>query len=84
VLRVLGNLLGLEGFEFETAEQVRDELQALVGAATADNRYGGTRVLGTGATAGTSDVPMYAIDALTRRAPALAATRDGRAAGGEC
>jgi len=30
VLRVLGNLLGLEGFGYDTSEQVRDEIGAKV------------------------------------------------------
>jgi len=84
VLRVLGNLLALEGFDYDSAEQVRDELRALADGVVADNRYAGSRVVVASTTAGSVDVPMYAIDALTRRSPALAATRDGRAAAGEC
>ncbi|MFO1376151.1 MAG: NADH-quinone oxidoreductase subunit NuoG [Steroidobacteraceae bacterium] len=84
VLRVLGNLLALEGFEYDSAEQVRDELRALADGVVADNRYAGTRAVVPSTTTGSVDVPMYAVDALTRRAPALQQTRDGRAAAGEC
>jgi len=87
VLRVLGNLLGLEGFSQETAEQVRDE--ALGGAPTdaaglatrLDNSSAAALSLGT-AVQGlqrVSDVPIYATDSLVRRAPSLQLTADGRA-----
>ena len=87
VLRVLGNLLGLEGFSQETAEQVRDE--ALGGAPTdaaglatrLDNSSAAALSLGT-AVQGLqrlSDVPIYATDSLVRRAPSLQLTADGRA-----
>ena len=80
ILRVLGNLLAIDGFEYESAEQVRDELRAAVGGAVADNRYAGTHGVAPAATGATVHVPIYAVDALTRRSRALAATRDGRAA----
>ena len=63
---------------------MRDELRALADGVVADNRYAGTRAVVPSTTTGSVDVPMYAVDALTRRAPALQQTRDGRAAAGEC
>ena len=79
VLRVLANLFGLEGFEYQSSDEVRDELRRAAGAA-ADNRYAGRfTVSGAAATSGTVDVPMYQIDAVLRRAPALQKTRDGQA-----
>jgi NADH-quinone oxidoreductase subunit G len=80
VLRVLGNLLGLAGFEYQSSEEVRDELRKETTAPT-DNRYAGSfKVNGGAATSGTVDVPMYQIDAILRRAPALQRTRDGQEA----
>jgi NADH-quinone oxidoreductase subunit G len=85
VLRVLGNLLDLAGFEHVSSEDVRAELEHLVAAAGAGSGMApaasGTRVVAPNGRGGSVlDVPMYAIDALVRRAPALQATRDGRAA----
>jgi len=81
VLRVLGNLLGLPGFEYASSEEVREELRALVGDATAVPVPAGSRVVDSNARGGAVvDLPMYAIDPVVRRAPALQATRDGRVA----
>jgi NADH-quinone oxidoreductase subunit G len=80
VLRVLGNLLELAGFEHTTSESVREELRALTGDARAESIPVGSRVIETARRDDSViDLPMYAIDALVRRAPALQATRDGRA-----
>jgi NADH-quinone oxidoreductase subunit G len=81
VLRVLGNFLGLPGFDYDSPEDVRRE--ALAGADPA------TR-LGNGLAAGESaapprvegierigEVPAYAADAIVRRARSLQHTRDG-------
>jgi NADH-quinone oxidoreductase subunit G len=79
VLRVLGNLLNLPGFDYESSEQVRAELQALLGeAATAavDTAYRGTRPLDGVRDGRIVDVPPYQGDPVVRRAPALQATRD--------
>ncbi len=79
VLRVLANLLGLRGFEYQSSEEVRDELRRQASAAT-DHRYSGRfQVNGSAATSGTVDVPMYRIDAVLRRARSLQKTRDGQA-----
>lgn len=85
ILRVLGNLLGLSGFEYQSSEDVRAELAALVGAATAYTApaYSGSHAVRAEAGAqrpqDVVDVPMYQIDALVRRAPSLQRTREGRA-----
>ena len=81
ILRVLGNLLDLAGFEYLSSEQVREELAGLCGADTAYTapRYAGRhRVLADTAAAQVVDVPMYRIDALVRRAASLQNTREGR------
>ncbi|MEO6407801.1 MAG: molybdopterin-dependent oxidoreductase, partial [Burkholderiaceae bacterium] len=90
VLRVLGNLLALEGFGHESSEQVRDEaLGALTGlaeriAARLSNRSDTS--LATPAPAQSpadleriADVPIYATDALVRRSAPLQATADAQA-----
>jgi NADH-quinone oxidoreductase subunit G len=84
VLRVLGNLLDLAGFEHASSEDVRAELEHLVAGAGAGTGIApaatGTRVVSANGRGGAVlDLPMYAVDALVRRAPALQATRDGRA-----
>jgi NADH-quinone oxidoreductase subunit G len=79
VLRVLGNLLNLPGFEYESSEQVRAELLQLLGdaaTAPADTAYRGTRALDGARDGRVVDVPLYQGDPVVRRAPALQATRD--------
>jgi NADH-quinone oxidoreductase subunit G len=81
VLRVLGNLTNLPGFEYQSSEEVlrevRERCQQLPPAG-----YHGSHAVGAappGADeAGLIDVPMYQIDALVRRAPSLQRTREGR------
>ncbi len=82
VLRVLGNLLGLQGFEQETVEEVRT--QALGDLSTLASRLsnGSTGLpQATGATGGLerlSPVPIYSTDPIVRRAPSLQATTDAK------
>jgi NADH-quinone oxidoreductase subunit G len=86
VLRVLGNLVGLSGFDFETTEQVRAE--ALGDEATLSARLSNEVHVALTATAASyalqglqrlADVPLYATDALVRRASSLQLTADARA-----
>jgi NADH-quinone oxidoreductase subunit G len=79
VLRVLGNLLGLEDFEYQSSEEVRDQLRQACERANARFAAPVARVSDGAGSHGVLDVPMYQIDALVRRAPALQGTRDGRA-----
>jgi len=80
VLRVLGNLLGLEGFGYDSSEQVRDAIgtpEQLAGRL--DNRVNGIALQAPVATAGlqrVAEVPIYAGDAIVRRAGSLQQTRD--------
>jgi len=82
VLRVLGNLLDLQGFDYDTSEEVRDAMPSGQGvveklnnhiegvalqAVTSGNSGGLQRV---------SDVPIYSADAVVRRAASLQKTRD--------
>jgi NADH-quinone oxidoreductase subunit G len=80
ILRVLANLVGVPESEYQSSEQVRDELKRLLGDAVPTS-YRGTHV--AAAIAGdirVPDVPMYSIDALLRRAPSLQRTRASLAA----
>ena len=80
VLRVLGNLLGLAGFDYQSSEEVLHEVrQACDGVRPAG--YQGTHAVSVeteGAATALVDVPMYQTDALLRRAPSLQKTREGR------
>jgi len=81
VLRVLGNLFDLSGFEYVSSEAVRDELQGRLGDVRSDNTFAARRVLNGERPAGAAaDVSMYQVDALVRRAPALQHTRDAQQA----
>ena len=86
VLRVLGNILGLGGFDYETSESIRDELfekGATDLSAMLSNVSRKAAVAATLAeTAGLqrlADVPIYFADALARRSGPLQATVDGAA-----
>jgi NADH-quinone oxidoreductase subunit G len=82
VLRVLGNLLGLSGFDYDSAEEVRREAlgEDNIGGRL-DNRLQSTALSAFGpAQAGDlqriGEVPIYSADAIARRAPSLQKTRD--------
>ncbi len=84
ILRVLGNLFELSGFEFESIEDVRTEISpdlALVAGQSGDNGLSGVPKLKIRASLGTieriGEVPLYHADPLVRRSPALQATRLG-------
>jgi NADH-quinone oxidoreductase subunit G len=83
VLRVLGNMMGLKGFDFETSEEVRSDALGDVTALAArlDNQ---SAVVPAAVPAGTgleriADVPVYAVDSIVRRAASLQLTADARA-----
>jgi NADH-quinone oxidoreductase subunit G len=82
VLRVLGNLLGLPGFEHETVEQVRAEALGDESAIAArlSNAPAAAPALGSSPTGlqRVADVPIYSTDSLVRRAPSLQLTADAR------
>jgi NADH-quinone oxidoreductase subunit G len=82
VLRVLGNLLGLDGFDYDSTEGVRraalgdrlvaGELENRLNSTTIDvlppSRIDGLQRI--------AEVPIYHTDAVVRRAPSLQKTRD--------
>ena len=82
VLRVLGTILGLPGFDFETAEQVRDACLAgrdvskllsngIFGIKENQQTISGIQRI--------ADVPIYFADPLARRSAPLQKTHDARA-----
>jgi NADH-quinone oxidoreductase subunit G len=83
VLRVLGSMAGLPGFDAETSEQVRDAVIAKDGgiAARLDNRTDVPIVAPANSPAGTervADIPIYFADPLVRRAASLQQTKAAR------
>lgn len=79
VLRVLGNLLGLEGFDYDSSEQIRDELHGTLGAGEASSSYAGGHFPITAAEDHAVEVAMYAVDGMVRRSLPLQQTGEGRA-----
>jgi NADH-quinone oxidoreductase subunit G len=81
LLRVLGNLLGLDGFGEESSEQVRDALRVLVERTAAPVIAGTAAIAPVSSAAITvADVPLYQGDAIVRRAQSLQRTREARLA----
>lgn len=84
VLRVLGNLLGLPGFEYMSVEDIREELRHEIGDVEPPGRAEWSCPEGLGdAGAGVmriGHVPIYAVDNIVRRAEALQRTPDARRA----
>jgi len=82
VLRVLGNLLGLKGFDYDCAEEVKREalgdgevavrldnrVKAISPTAIASPRASGIQRI--------AEIPIYASDAIVRRSRSLQHTRD--------
>jgi len=82
VLRVLGNVMDVPGFDFDTSEAVRDEAlgQEAVQSKLSNHIVGlALQSVAVQATVGlqrVSDVPIYAADAVVRRAASLQKTHD--------
>jgi NADH-quinone oxidoreductase subunit G len=85
VLRVLGNLLGLEGFDYETSEAIRDEA---LGKGVSDVSARLNNLAQRAPQAGkwttgdalerVTDVPIYFADAIARRSQRLRRTADAQ------
>src|SRR5579863_5069051 len=83
VLRVLGNLLKLSGFDYQSSEEVLAEVRSVCEAVQAGPYQGGHAVRVSAEPPDNEappliDVPMYQTDAVVRRAPSLQRTREGR------
>ncbi len=83
VLRVLGNLLALDGFEQTSSDAVRDELHSKLNYKTVDNKRYPDAIHVATALQGIeriAELPLYATDAVVRRATALQQTPDADSA----
>jgi NADH-quinone oxidoreductase subunit G len=86
VLRVLGNLLGLVGFDYETSEAIRDEALGK-GVTDLSSKLNNTSSIAVtaasfgpaGALERVTDVPIYFADAIARRSGPLLRTADAQA-----
>ncbi len=83
VLRVLGNLLGIESFDYETSEAIRIEAEQQLGTISPDNSYAGKKPVqrvrdDNEPLEDSLDIPMYEIDGVVRRATALQLTPEAR------
>ena len=80
ILRVLGNLFELDKFDYNTSVEIMDELQVLIDGITPSNQdkweMPAPLQTGNGELQRITDVPMNAIDPLTRRAESLQQTND--------
>jgi NADH-quinone oxidoreductase subunit G len=77
VFRVLGNVLGFNGFDYESSEQIRDEALAGDTAARLNNALVAAVAVKVRAAIGLvrlGEVPMYQADSLVRRAQSLQAS----------
>jgi NADH-quinone oxidoreductase subunit G len=83
VLRVLGNLLSVAGFDFDTSEQVKasalGDLAAVPGKLSNSTHAAISLSAPSGGLERIADVPIYSADALVRRSPSLQATADAKA-----
>jgi NADH-quinone oxidoreductase subunit G len=84
VLRVLGNVLNLDGFAYESSEEVRDEVLGAKAEFVAglDNAAAGVAVKLNNKVDGierVADVPIHFADPLVRRAASLQRTKDAAA-----
>jgi NADH-quinone oxidoreductase subunit G len=77
ILRVLGNLLDLSGFDYQSSEQVRDELKSRL-EVVRPPALPAAAALQAAATESVLDLPMYQIDPVLRRSGPLLRTLEGR------
>ena len=79
ILRVMGNLFNLPGFDYNTSTEVRDELQKTIADIRPSNDLNWNSPEMSSGYSGLqriSDIPMNAIDPVTRRAKSLQQTAD--------
>jgi len=81
ILRVLGNLTGVDGFEYLSSDEVKAEVRAQCESIELSNAVTSPEKISINSVAGlyrSSDVPMYATDAIVRRAASLQQTVDAQ------
>ncbi len=83
VLRVLANIMGLQGVDFESSQDVLQQVTAGAEQLAANQLSNATKapvVVAQGSQAAPVVASIYQLDSLVRRAPALQLTADARAA----
>lgn len=82
ILRVLGNLTGVDGFDYISSEDVKNEVRSLCESIELSNTSSDTLSLEINTVSDelhrSTDVPMYATDSLVRRATSLQKTIDAQ------
>ena len=82
ILRVLGNLTGVDGFDYISSEDVKNEVRSLCESIELSNTISDTPSFKINAVSDdlhrSTDVPMYATDSLVRRATSLQKTIDAQ------
>ena len=81
ILRVLGNLTGVDGFEYMSSEDVKAEVRSRCESTELSNALNSSVAVEINSTSDmhrSSDVPMYATDAIVRRAVSLQQTVDAQ------
>jgi len=81
ILRVLANLAGVDGFDYLSSAEVKNEVRSLCESLELSNAIDGAAAVELASTKGlqrASDVPMYAGDAVVRRAASLQKTIDAQ------
>ena len=82
ILRVLGNLTGVDGFDYLSSEDVKDEVRSMCESIELSNAITGNATMQVNAASNdlcrSADVPMYATDSLVRRASSLQQTKDAQ------
>ncbi|MEM7282882.1 MAG: NADH-quinone oxidoreductase subunit NuoG [Pseudomonadota bacterium] len=79
VLRVLGNLLQLDGFQYDSSEEVRDELHGLTQNVAPSNDYKGKPEIRINGSADDGEsIAMYSVDGMVRRAKPLQQTKQAQ------
>ena len=80
VIRVLGNLLSVDGFDYVSAEEVRSDIESAAASLSVSGRseWRCPDSLGAGSNGlmRVGHLPLYAVDPLVRRSDPLQATRD--------
>jgi len=81
ILRVLANLTGVDGFDYLSSEEVKAEVRSQCESIELSNALDGSTTVVIPSATGmhrSSDVPMYAADAIVRRAGSLQQTVDAQ------
>jgi NADH-quinone oxidoreductase subunit G len=85
VLRVLGNLLNLQGFDYNSSDEITAELRKLIDEAPAFEAKGSAHAPQSKpslvSTPANLDVGIYQVDAYVRRSNALQSTREAQEGG---